>query len=356
MKKAIKLTALMMIVSNLVIAEANYDVKSAKIEFDIQSTQTVGSISTKMIGKKRIIINNYGEQELAELSSISKTIANGKVSVDKNHHMSYLNGPIRYAIDFNRKTIDRSKGFMGMLFGTKKYKGSVDNMLKLQKMKKVGTDTVAGHTCDVWQLGEMSKTCFYKGFPLREESTLMGMKRVVVATKAEFDIELSKEDFKLPNFPINGKIYTKIQLEEMDNKDKHIAGEEQKEQKEAIAIMQEAFKKAGVKNGKPTKEQMKKVRQYMEPSILGKQKRKILEDGKNLDQAKICFQNANSVKEANICELIGDRSEPRVHHTWSDADKTKILKQISKYESLIPCVEKAQSMKALQVCFPQEDD
>lgn len=355
-----KITTITLLASSLLLAEGHYAVKSAKIEFDIKSTQTVGNISSSKIGKKRIVIDNYGEQELEELNTVDKTTANGKTKIAKFHYIKYLNGDIRYVADFNKKTMNRTTGYMGMLYGTKKYKGSVDKMLELQKMKKIGTDTVAGHTCDVWQLGKISKTCFYKGFPLRTESTLMGMKRVVEATKAVFDIQLTQDDFKMPDFPVyemdmhtgKRKNLSKDDLEVMDKKYSKAASEEKNEADMMIAIMKEAYTKAGVVKGKrPSTEQMKRVKEYIQKRTFPIQKKKFLEETKDMKNIKECLEKANSVKDANHCDPEGDSDR---YENWNSTVKKETLKEIAMFETtILPCVEKSQNGKEMQMCFPK---
>jgi len=70
-------------------------------------------------------------------------------------------------------------------------------MLKKMGGKKIGSDKVAGYSCDVWELMG-TKQCLYKGIPLKIESDVMGIKSVEIATKAEFSTVTNK-DFKLPD-------------------------------------------------------------------------------------------------------------------------------------------------------------
>jgi hypothetical protein len=364
MKTATKISIITLMAINMAQAEGHYEVKSAKIELKITSTQTVGSISNSETGTKRIVVGNYGEQELEEINTVIKNTTNGKTKVNKIHKIKYINGDIRYVADFNKKTMHRSTHYAGILFGTKKYKGSVEKMLKLQKMKKIGTDTVAGHTCDVWQLGDIGKTCFYKGFPLREETTLMGMKRVIVATKAEFDITLSKDDFKMPDFPVytmrfsedgqpigEPKKFNKNELEEMDKKyiEKSKKGED--EEAKMIKIMNEAYTKAGVVKGKaPTKEQMNMAKEYMQKAMFPIQKKKFLEEAKESGEVKNCLEKANSIKDANHCKPDGDGYEK-----WDSTVKKEKLEEILMFETkILPCVEKAKDTKMMEACFPKD--
>lgn len=364
-KTAIKISIITLMAINTAQAQGHYEIKSAKIELKITSQQTVGTISKSEIGTKRIVIDNYGEKELEEIDSIHKTTVNGKTKVKKLHLIKYINGDIRYVADFNKKTMDRSTNYAGILFGTKKYKGSVEKMLKLQKMKKVGTDKVAGHTCDVWQLGKMSKTCYYKGFPLRKETTLMGMKRVVEATKAEFDIEITKDDFKMPDFPVykmrfsesghpigEAKALTKSELEAMDKKHYEESKSKEKEEGKMMKIMNEAYKKAGVVEGKaPTKEQMNRAKEYMQEAMFPIQKKKFLEEAKDTKELKNCLSKANTIKEANHCNPDEDG-----YDKWDSKTKKETIDELLMFETkIVPCVEKAKNAKDMSLCFPNDD-
>ncbi len=333
-------------------AEVRYDVKSAKIEFETMSTQKVGNLKIEETGTKRVLIDNYGERELVEVNKVQKTGSD----VEKIHTLRYINGTVAYGVQFEQKMIHRMEGYMGDVFGIIKGNGTNEEMLKKMKFKKTGTDKVAGQTCDVWEMkGGSMRQCIYKGFPLREESNMMGMKSMVVATKVEIDAKLSKEDFKLPDFPINGKKYTQAQLEKMDAKEKEKAGERKKEQDEAINLMKEAFKKAGVKEGKaPTKEQMKIAKEYMQKSMFPMQKKQFLEETKDVEKIKKCLEKASSAKEAKSCD---PHSEGDRYDKWNSTIKKETLKEIKMFETkMIPCVEKSQNAKEMEACFPKNND
>jgi len=117
-------------------------------------------------------------------------------------------------------------GMMALVGGNVKETGEA-MMIKMGG-KKLGTAKVLGYTCTVWNLMSV-KQCMYKGIPLKVESNMMGMKSIEVATKAEFDISLSSDDFGLPAYPIYAmdtmnsqkqpKELDKSKLEAMDAKD-----------------------------------------------------------------------------------------------------------------------------------------
>jgi hypothetical protein len=75
------------------------------------------------------------------------------------------------------------------------------SFLKSNKAKKVGHEKVLGYPCDIWQY-EQAIIWIYKGIPLKSKAEVMGVKRVEVAKKVQFNIKISDSEFKLPNYPI----------------------------------------------------------------------------------------------------------------------------------------------------------
>jgi hypothetical protein len=127
-----------------------------------------------------------------------------------------MNDGIMYRVDFKRKTIVRMEnpamGMNAMLGGGKNIGQTGEAMMKSMGGKKVGTDKVLDYSCDVWDLMGV-KQCIYKGIPLRIESDIMGLKSLEVATKAEFDISLNEDDFKLPEYPLVDMMGQKLDMD-----------------------------------------------------------------------------------------------------------------------------------------------
>ena len=383
MKNIIKISMIVGLVSGLVQAEEmkRYNVKSAKIEYEIKgSGDVMGMMKTKTVGKKRLIFDNYGMKELEEESKVSKETTMGKTKVNKTHHLKYMNESIIYSVNFKKKEIMRNHNsgmaMASMMSGGKNLTDAGEEMLKKMGGKKIGTDKVAGHTCDVWKMSGV-KQCLYKGIPLKVESNIMGIKSVEIATKAEFDLSLKEDDFKLPDYPVfdvdmdammagkKPKKLDKSKLDEMDKKANEKSKEKAKEGATALKGMGagiEAAKKAGYdpKSGKDMnsaqEEAMKKAMMAAmggEKSMLAKEKKEILEDFKDIPKAKECFSKASSAKEANACERMLDGDDAMVHKEWNAKSKSKLLEKISAFEKMKPCIEKAQTFKALEVCFPK---
>ena len=385
MKTAVKTSMIALLVCSASYADSKmkkYDIKSAKIEYSIKSSGSMLGMTTKEVGKKRVIFDDYGVKELKEESRVKKMSGLGQNKIDKSHSLNYMNNLIIYNVDFKKKKIMRMQNqgaaMASMFGGGKNLKQTGEEMLIKMGGKKIGSDKVAGYKCDVWDLMG-TKQCIYKGVTLRVESEIMGIKSTEVATKAEFDLSLSRDDFKLPDFPVyqmssdytqKPKKIDKSRLAEMDKKENaKQERENEKASKEGAMALKglgagmAAAVQAGYdpKSGKDMTPKQEEIMQKAmmsamggEKAILAKMKQEMLSEMKDIPKTKKCFKSANSVEEANQCEREIDAQEPEVHKKWNDKIKTDLLKEISAYENSMSCVEKAQTMKALESCFPEE--
>ena len=376
MKNIIKMSIVVVVISGLAQAQEmkKYEVKSAKIEYEIKGSGNMmgGMVKIKSVGKKRLVFDNYGLKELNEENKVTKNTTMGTTKVDKVHVLNYMNGAIVYGVDFKQKRINRMENPMSglaSLFGGKSATKTGEEMLKKMGGKKIGTDKVAGQTCDIWKLSGVTQ-CIYKGIPLKIESNIMGLKSVEVATKAEFDLTLKKDAFKLPDYSIYGtqspKPLDKSKLEAMDKKANAKIKGESKEAKKGLEAMGKGFEaavKAGydLKSGKEmTPAQEAAMRKGMmsamggEDVMLKEMKNEILEDIKEIPKAKKCFQNADTLKEANACERIFDAEEPEIHSKWNSKIKADLLKEIDGASVIESCVKNAKTMDEFGTCFPKD--
>ena len=336
MKNIIKISMVAVLISGLAQAKEmeRYGVKSAKIEYDIKgSGDIMGMVKTKMVGKKRLIFDNYGAKELEEESKVSKETAMGNTKVTKTHTLRYLNGAIVYSVDFDKKEITRQQNsglaMANMISGGQSLKDKGEAMLKQMGGKKIGTDKVAGYSCDVWDLSGV-KQCIYQGVPLRIESNIMGIKSLEVATKASFDLSLNADDFKLPDYPVynydmdmmmaGGKPekLDQSKLEAMDKK----ANEQGKEQ---------AKEGAGMLKGMAAGMQAAQKAGYDPTS------------GKEMTPAQ------EEAMEKAMMEAMGGEQK-----MVEQAKKDILSDSEGMPASMKRCAQKAQTMKALKSCFPDE--
>lgn len=377
MTQLIKISMVAVMGSSMLLASADmmkkYDVKSGKIEYEIKgSGDIMGMVKIKTIGKKRVIFDNYGVKDLTEESKVTKETTGGQTKVNKEHSIKYMNGGIVYSVDFDKKVIIRMENpamAMGALFGGgKNIKQTGESMMKSMGGKKTGTDKVLGYSCDVWDLMGV-KQCIHKGIPLRIESNVMGMKSVEIATKAEFDISLSKDDFKLPEYPFTDMYGAPLnidrdKLDEMDVKQSAKSSQEAADGAKAMTAAMGALKESGFDMSNPdvetTEDQKMAMQKAMmnamggEEAMLAKEKQEILSEADKIPQIIKCFENANSVKAANACEREYDNEDPEHHAEWNDVIKADLLKDIRTFKDAIPCIEKAKTFRAFSMCLPQE--
>jgi hypothetical protein len=382
MKRVIKVIGIGILGTGLVWANTakKYDVKSAKIEYEIKGSGNImGMVQTKTIGKKRLIFDDYGVKNLTEESKVTKEISGGKTKVNKIHTLSYMNGAVVYNVDFDAKRIMRMQNpamAMGALFGGGDMQQTGEAMLKSMGGKKIGTDVVAGYTCEVWNLMGV-KQCIYKGIPLKVQSDVMGMKSTEVAIKAEFDLSLDEDDFSLPDYPIynmdsmmDGNEPKPIdikKLKEMDIKDNAQAEIEAKEGAEALkglAAGMAALAKAGVdmKSSKDLTPEQEKIMQDAMMKAMGgngkmaaKMKKEMLDNVVQIEFAQKCFGDADTLSDVNQCVDKGNKMfhDDREHYeSWTAKDKKDELQEIEDFKKAIPCIKAAQTMIEIKQCLP----
>ena len=338
-----------------------YDIKSGKVTYEIKGSGNIMGSTIKIVGKKRLIFDNYGTNSITEENKIQKQNIMGQTQVTKTHTMTYMKDGVVYVVDFNQKSITRMEGMdMSSAMDTQKSMAQVGlEMLKKMGGKKVGTDKVLGFTCEVWDLKGI-KQCIYKGVTLKTTTNFMGLKTQEVATKAEFDISIPKDSFKLPDFSIYDMMGNKLNKNSLESMDKQAATqnkETRKDMQELGAIMAETAKKVGIKKGaKPTKEQEKAMEEAMLNAMLPRAKQEALEQEKVILFAKECFESANSLKEARSCEDKLDKMqnsttdpEDRIKK-WDSQAKKEMLEEIEQGLKIIDCAKRAKSVQEMNRC------
>jgi len=352
-------------------AMKHYEIKSAKILYEIRGGGDVmGMVQTKVKGKKRLIFDQYGAKEIAEIVKVTQTTANGKSKVKKLHTLRYTNGTILYKADFEKKKIMRMQNtgmaVVSMFGGGKNMAAKGKAMMQKMGGKMIGHDKVLGYDCEVWDLMGVQQ-CIHRGVTLRIVSDIMGMKNSEVATKIAFDLPLDKEAFALPNFPLvnadgNPLNLDRSRLDAMDAEQNTKTAQETAEAGKAMAAGLKALAASGanLSSGRDlTPTQQQAVQKAMmatmggEKSLFAREKQEILGELKKMPQAKACFRRANTVAEVNACEREFDSEDPEHHTHWSTKEKATLLKEMEVFEKAMPCIKTAQDFQALQQCMPQ---
>jgi len=363
MRKITKISIALLMVSGISVASdkmyQKFGVKSGKITYKITGSMSMMGVSSKTLGKKRVIFSDFGVKELREESKVVKQ--DGKIT--KSHTITYMDRSIIYSVDFNQKRITRMQNPGMIMLGLSDENTAQQAGLKMLKSmggKKIGKETILGHECDLWEaMG--TKQCIYNGVPLKTESDIMGVKSSEVATKIDFDTDISDKDYKLPDFPIYNQMGEKLDrdmLSSMDKKDQKNATKTTDEFAAMASIYADAAANAGVKDGeKPSADQNKKMEDAMMAVMLPKMKEKFISQEKILRFGKECLSSADTLKEANICnekvnKMGGDQEEN--FDKWNPEMKKEILGFIDKALNSIECMKKANSMEDIKKCGVDE--
>jgi len=342
-----------------------YDIKSGIVEYEVKGSGNIMGLTTKTVGTKRVIFLDYGSHEIIEKKSVEKKDINGKSQVVKTHTLVYNKDAVIYKTDFTNKVIKRMKNpAIAMMLGSNPIK-----MIENLGGKKIGTDKVLGYKCDIWSIMG-SKQCIYKGVALRVETDIMGIKNVEVATKADFNVNIDKHDFKLPNFPIAGIHKDKIKLEEMDEKAKKDAIENKDEIAQIGHSIKEVQKQITA-NPNMSKEERKKV--ILESLLNSKNMKSKFQQQKEsmpkiLDMMKsyrACIVSTSSQSDMDSCEKDVSSLSKKLglddfdvdkedKLNWSKENKKQTLKEIDEgikeVSKNIPCMKKSHNMMEFIQC------
>jgi hypothetical protein len=300
------------------------------------------------VGKKRIVFDDYGAKSLEERVEVKKETTMGQTQTTKTHTLVYMDGDTVYSVDFDRKQITKTtnpgKAMLAAMGNGKSAKDAGLAMMKKMGGKKIGTDTVLGYTCDVWELMG-TKQCIYKGITLKIESDIMGLKQTEVATKADFDISTDDDTFKLPDFPVTD-MTSDVSGATMDAKQ----AEQTMKAAAALGAMMQGMSQGT--NGKaPTQEQMGAA---LQNAMLPVMKQQVLAQEAPLRWARNCLAHAHTLSAAQRCSDAASREmgEPTERlSSWDTNTKAQTLQEIDESLAVMACVKNAQNAQAVDACM-----
>lgn len=184
-----------------------YEVKSGIVKYKTTiSGKIMGSTITGS-GTESLYFKNWGALELKETKSSQKTIVKifGKETIEttSTHTMNKLDNGESYLADFEKKQIYATRDpLMDYMKQSNTDVGEAGKkMLESMGGKKVGTESILGHSCEIWDVMG-AKQWMYKGVMLKMEVTVLGIKTLTEASSAKFDVSVSDSNFKLPDFPV----------------------------------------------------------------------------------------------------------------------------------------------------------
>jgi hypothetical protein len=206
-----------------------YDVKSAIVEYAIVGSGDVMGTKATLTGTNKLYFKDFGKVELTD----EKIVQEVEGDSEEEHTVTKIIGNKILNVDFNERVIyqqelifeDAENAFLNLKNA---------NTLVSLGAKKIGTETILGYKCDIWQLGE-DKIWIYNTVPLKFVSKSLGLVQIQEAKLAVFNVDIKDDKFKLPNFPVR----------EVDDVLSTGGTEEPELSAEQQKIMDELMKKSG---------------------------------------------------------------------------------------------------------------
>jgi hypothetical protein len=191
------LFALILATNTLHAEKKRYEIKSGIIEYTISGGGNMMGIQTKIDGKSKTFFKKWGEVELRE--ETSKSVIMGRE--EYTHQTTKIDHDKVYIVDYAQKIIHQYDHTMLMPSDHKDLAKSAKDMILSMGGTKTGEESILGNLCEIWEAKHM-KLWLHKGIMLKSKVRIMGRTHTTEATNIQFNISVSDEDLKLPDFPI----------------------------------------------------------------------------------------------------------------------------------------------------------
>jgi hypothetical protein len=270
--------------------------------------------------------------------------------VDKTHKIVFRNGTKAKVADFNTKTImEMEVPGMALLVaaGNRNLTQMGEEFLRKMGGKKTGQKTILGYTCDVWKMPVVTQ-CLYKGVPLEIISNVMGIKRTETAVKANFDITVNIDDYRMPNFK-----HQKISLP--SGMDMSQTGSENSA--ESVQMLKKAFEGAAQSTKKGASKQAQSE-QEIKNAVFLQMKQQIDTQKEGMLFMKNCLEKSSTLKEANKCGKIFSSKMNMPYEPlrkWDSGKKQEILKQIDHQLDVLACSKRSKTFNEMQQCTDKKE-
>jgi len=360
-RKAIVYITLLLIMS-ISISQANsvfksYDVRSAVINYEINGSGTIsGGNYLDIHGKATLIFDNWGVLKLYKEKYVETTT--GAIKNTNTIRRLYIedNGVISQ-VDFKNKKINKSKNLI-VKESTANGENLYQKMLKEMNLQGTNIDiaTVLGYQCDVW-LYKGKKRYLYRGVPLKEESTLSGIAVTKVAISIEFDNNISKDTFTLPDFK-EDKQKGFLMEEDRDTHTKNIQKVKKIVQDEISDTVEVNVDDIELNSGaEHTDDIFHKQKTYL-PKLL-----------REMQESRVCLENAEDKISANSCisklleieeKMGGEKNRDRVITLWTDIVKERTIDELEEaimdMQRRMSCIRSSQNIDDLSECMRSVDN
>jgi len=169
-----------------------FDIKSGVVFYSIQG----GGALTKetnlsIVGSAKLRFREWGSEMLLEEGGTVITTGSIKhkqvIQRLEKHTLDKI-----ISVDYeNEQILER-----------KKSKVTSSELEETEGLFQQGEEEVAGHVCKIW-IGPGIQKCIYKGVVLKQESHILGVSYIKVATQTLFDVNVLKEECVVPDYPVH---------------------------------------------------------------------------------------------------------------------------------------------------------
>ena len=337
----------------------SFDVQSAIVNYDINGSGKLSENSNLSIeGNSTLLFTDWGVSKLYKEKYVE--MLTGAVKSTKTVQTLYSeeNGMV-YKVDFEKKKIEKTEDAViknAITAGKNLYQKYLEKMRA--NGKQVGDSVVLGYRCDEW-LYKGKKRCFYKGVPLREESIISGVKVIKTAVSAEFDINISKDLFALPDFKEDQQKGFLLQNnKETLEKNKPRRDEKVEENASDTADISSEMEEAEIGDSDRLEKKLFEEQKTLLPKLLSE-----------MQYARICLENAEYKDDANLCldklskieeQMSGEKNSAEKISVWSDSVKSKTMDELEEgildMKRRMPCIHRSRNFDDLSICMQENSE
>jgi len=167
-----------------------YKIKSGIVKYKVSGTMT---------GTETMYFDEWGHKE----AKFSKTEMKIFGMVQKSNKLTILDGKNVFDIDLDKRTATKTENSMYASFENKTDKEMDDfgeDLMTKMGGKKVGTETVFGKNCEIWEIATLgSKIWVWKNLLIKSETNMLGMKINMMVTELKVNVSVPSGKFQVPS-------------------------------------------------------------------------------------------------------------------------------------------------------------
>ena len=189
MKKKLFFILMLTILYSITIGQdfKRYQFKSGKVVYKMSGIQT---------GTETLYFDDYGRKEV----HFNKSVIDMMGVKQKSNTQTIMEGKYIYTIDLEKNTGQKMENPLYEMFSDEDDLQKVgEDIMKKMGGKKVGTETLNGKECEIWEVQKMGgKIWVWNSLAIRTVVNMMGMNITQEAESIDTDINVSPDLFKIP--------------------------------------------------------------------------------------------------------------------------------------------------------------